>query len=298
MVPFPESPHGSSSSSPEGAPPAIEASVAPLLLALSIHADDCSVALGTERAASTEFWSRQPERQHPGVRSTAQAQGPLASRDALVLLDRLLSRASIRLSQVTGLAFAQGPGAFTSLRVAAGLVQGLGLALSLPVAGICSFAAMAAQAPGWREPGAEWLQLGAIDARMGECYYAVHRCRAGAHPEPLAGPLVGSAAEAIAAFERFRGEGAACVAAGNAFVVVPALAQWASSAGLDPEAAGRRGPTADAVLAVATSRGAPAGGPPEAALPVYVRDKVALDLREQRLRAVERASGAAEAARG
>jgi tRNA threonylcarbamoyladenosine biosynthesis protein TsaB len=270
----------------------------PLVLALSIHGDDCSVAIGSARGSTAEFWSRQPERQHGGARNPAQAQGPLASRDALLLLDRLLIHTAIPLDEVERLAFAQGPGAFTSLRVAAGLVQGLGLGLDLPVAGIDSFAAMAAQAPGWHAPGAEWLQLGAIDARMGECYYAVHRCRAGSYPETFAGPLVGSGAQAIALFEHALGEGEAIVAAGNAFTVVPALLEWAAAAGLDPEAAGRRAPTADAVLALATSSGAPPGGPPESALPVYVRDKVALDVDEQRQRSLARTVAAVEATQG
>ncbi len=278
--------------------PGVAAAGGPLVLALSIHADDCSVAIGSARGAVAEFWSRQPERQQPGARRPGEAQGPLASRDALVLLDRLMLRTAIPLERVECLAFAQGPGAFTSLRVAAGLVQGLGLGLALPVAGIGSFEAMAAHASGWHEPQAEWLQLGAIDARMGECYYAVHRCRAGSYPEALAGPLVGSAAQAIAVFERMLGAGHAVVAAGNAFVALPVLREWAVAAGLDPDAAAGHAPTADAVLALATSSGAPPGGPAEAALPVYVRDKVALDVDEQRLRALARAAGAAEAAQG
>src|SRR5690606_24896739 len=150
------------------------------------------------------------------------SQGPLASRDALLLLDRLLVRTDTALSAVDRLCFAHGPGAFTSSRVAAGLVQGLSIATGKPVAGICSLAAMAAHAPGWRT-GSRWLQLSAIDARMGECYYGVHACRSGHYPQPLAALAVGAAAPAIALFERLlaRQEGgpddAVVTLAGNAF---------------------------------------------------------------------------------
>lgn len=273
-----------------------------VLLALSLHGDDCSVALGTAAGAATAFWSRQPERSLPGARIGAD-QGPLASRDALMLLDRLLARAGTSLAAVDGLCFAHGPGAFTSLRVAAGIVQGLSLALSRPVTGICSLAAMAAQAPGWREPeGPSWLQFGAIDARMGECYYAVHRCRGGRHPETVLAPRVGKPAEAISAFERVidglpgrgrpagrHGHDSGIAAAGNAFALAPALADWAAALGCDVAVAAARTPSADAVLALAESDGAPAAGPAESAVPVYVRDKVALDVDEQRQRGLSRA---------
>jgi hypothetical protein len=48
-------------------------------------------------------------------------------------------------------------------------------------------------------------------------------------------------------------------------------------------------PTAAAVLAVAASAGAPAPGPARSALPVYVRDKIALDVGEQLANAAARA---------
>jgi tRNA threonylcarbamoyladenosine biosynthesis protein TsaB len=287
-----------------------------LLLALSVHWDDCSVALGTRDTLATEVWSQQPERAIPtGAGSHL---GPLASRDALLLVDRLLVRTDTPLSAVERLCFAQGPGAFTSLRVAAGLVQGLSLAISKPVAGICSLAAMVAHEPGWRQmkggsdeaagvpavavPGRarSWLQLSAIDARMGECYFGLHQCRSGHYPEPLMAPAVGKPADAVAVFAQVLAQhqahdaALAIVLAGNAFMLLPDLAAWARKAGFDPGEAARRIPTAAAVLAVAASEGAPAGGPPAQALPVYVRDKIALDVTEQRVQAAARALAAAQ----
>ena len=268
----------------------------PRLLALAVHWDDCSVALGNGESMATELWSEQPERASgPAATAAAAAAGgsPVASRDALLLLDRLLAKAGVSLSDVDGLCFARGPGAFTSLRVAAGLVQGLSLATSIPVAGICSLAALIAHEPGWRggEDRRAWLQLAALDARMGECYFGVHLCHGGSHPAVVLAPAVGSPARAIAAFEAALAQhsGTRPVLAGNGFRLLPELAGWAERTGHDPELAGARVPTAAAVLAVAASAGAPAPGPARSALPVYVRDKIALDVGEQLANATARA---------
>lgn len=275
----------------------------PRLLALSVHWDDCSVAVGTRDAITSEVWSEQPER-------TAQRSGPgsgwLASRDALLLLDRLLVRTNTTLSTVDWFCFARGPGAFTSLRVAAGLVQGLALATSIPVAGICSLAAMVAQDPAWMSADLQsppWLQLSAVDARMGECYFGIHECRAGHHPVPLISPAVGSPADAVAVFDEAMAQRAAqqatmrIVPAGNAFKLLPELSAWSLSHEFDPHDAAARSPTAAAVLAVAASIGAPAAGPARDALPVYIRDKIALDVTEQRAGAAARALAAADKSR-
>ena len=267
----------------------------PLMAALAVHWDDCSVAIGNRDAILGETWSRQPERAAASAPPAAGAGGgsPVASRDALLLLDRLLARSGIALADVRQLCFARGPGAFTSLRVAAGLVQGLSLATAIPVAGICSLAALIAHEPAWRhgDGSRSWLQLAALDARMGECYFAVHLCRGGRHPETVLEPAVGSAARAIAAFEATlaRHPEVEPVLAGNAFRLLPELAGWALRTGNDPQQAGARAPTAEAVLAVAMSQGAPAPGPARTALPVYVRDKIALDVSEQQASAAARA---------
>jgi tRNA threonylcarbamoyladenosine biosynthesis protein TsaB len=259
-----------------------------------VHWDDCSVALGTRDESTSEVWSRQPER---AAGAAAAAGTPLASRDALLLVDRLLVRTDTTLSSIDALCFGRGPGAFTSLRVAAGLIQGLALAASLPVSGICSLAAMAALDPGWQDaaPDRPWLQLSALDARMGECYFGLHECRRGHHPAFLGAPSVGPPEAAVAVFEQALAQHAAersamrIAVAGNGFVLLPELRQWCERSGFDAQEAGRRSPTAAAVLAVAATIGAPEPGPAHAALPVYIRDKIALDLTEQRAGAAARA---------
>ena len=71
--------------------------------------------------------------------------------------------------------------------------------------------------------------------------------------------------------------------------LLPELAAWSVKAGFDPEVAAARSPTAAAVLAVAASIGAPEAGAARTALPVYVRDKIALNVTEQRAGAAARA---------
>ena len=72
------------------------------------------------------------------------------------------------------MAFGQGPGGFTGLRVACGVAQGMALGLDIPLLPVVSHLAVAAQtgaAPGQ-------AVLVALDARMNEVYLAVYR-RAG-----------------------------------------------------------------------------------------------------------------------
>jgi hypothetical protein len=59
-----------------------------------------------------------------------------------------------------------------------------------------------------------------------------------------------------------------------------------------------REPSADAVLAMAASAGAPPAGAAETAVPVYVRDKIALDVDEQRQRRLARVGETGEPVRG
>jgi hypothetical protein len=134
---------------------------------------------------------------------------------------------------------------------------------------------------------------------MGECYFGIHECRAGQHPIALIGPLVGSPADAVAVFnealtQRASQQAATRLApAGNAFTLLPELSAWSIEHGFDPHEAAARSPTAAAVLAVAASTGAPAAGPARAAVPVYIRDKIALDVSEQRAGAAARKLAAA-----
>ncbi|SDT93680.1 tRNA (adenosine(37)-N6)-threonylcarbamoyltransferase complex dimerization subunit type 1 TsaB [Halopseudomonas salegens] len=90
----------------------------------------------------------------------------------LPMIDELLAEAGIGLSDIDALAFGRGPGAFTGVRIATGMVQGLALALDKPVLPVSNLAMLAQQA--WRLYGSEHV-CAAIDARMDEVYWGCYQ---------------------------------------------------------------------------------------------------------------------------
>lgn len=84
----------------------------------------------------------------------------------LPAIGRLLAQAGLTLAEVEAVVYAQGPGAFTGLRIGLGVAQGLAAARALPLIGIPCLDAVAALQP------AQPCVLAATDARMGELFYA------------------------------------------------------------------------------------------------------------------------------
>jgi tRNA threonylcarbamoyladenosine biosynthesis protein TsaB len=82
---------------------------------------------------------------------------------ALPWAEALLADAGIARAQLDAIAVGRGPGAFTGVRLAIALAQGIALALDRPVVPVSTLAVLAMHAP----PG---QVLAAIDARMGEVY--------------------------------------------------------------------------------------------------------------------------------
>tara|TARA_B100002052_G_scaffold292742_1_gene314770 strand:- start:580 stop:1230 length:651 start_codon:yes stop_codon:yes gene_type:complete len=82
----------------------------------------------------------------------------------------LLEAHDLTLAGLDALAFARGPGAFTGLRIAAGLIQGLAIGAGRPVIGVSTLAAVAARAFE-HAPAATHAEI-VQDARMGEIYTA------------------------------------------------------------------------------------------------------------------------------
>ncbi len=90
------------------------------------------------------------------------------------MIDRLCQDAGVGVRSLDGLAFGRGPGAFTGLRIGAGVIQGIAFGTNLPVVPVSSLAALAQGA--MREANRENV-LSALDARLGEVYWGAYACR-------------------------------------------------------------------------------------------------------------------------
>lgn len=192
----------------------------------------------------------------------------------LPMAESLLAEAGIARRQLDAIAVGQGPGAFTGVRLAISVAQGLALALDIPVVPVSSLAALAMQAP---KNGA--AILAAIDARRGEIYAGAFHYGADGLAEPLGLEHVLPASDLILPqAEAWNVLGTGWGAYGEAIRErLPSMPRWAD---------GERYPQACDVARLAASLFAAGKGvPPEQALPVYLRDKVALTLEEQQQQA-------------
>jgi tRNA threonylcarbamoyladenosine biosynthesis protein TsaB len=83
----------------------------------------------------------------------------------LPMVKSLLDECDLSLTDIDVLAFGRGPGAFTGVRIATGVIQGLAYSASLPVVAVSSLAALA------QSVATEHAYImPAFDARMGEIY--------------------------------------------------------------------------------------------------------------------------------
>ena len=190
--------------------------------------------------------------------------GAHASATLIPAILALLARAGTGLHELDAIAFGRGPGAFTGLRTACSVAQGLAFGAGKPVLPIDTLLAVAEDSRG--EAGA-WRVWVAMDARMNEVY-AAHYAYAAGHWQVLDAPLL-ITPEALN--ERWRAAPPQAVA-GSAMAAFGAQLQPGAAALLCNAAR----PTARAMLPLARASWQ-AGGAVDAALalPLYLRDKVA-----------------------
>jgi tRNA threonylcarbamoyladenosine biosynthesis protein TsaB len=129
------------------------------LLAIDTSTDTCSVAASRGEA----FFSRS----EPALQRQAEK--------VLGMVEGVLEEAGLELGQIEGIAYGEGPGSFTGLRIAAGVTQGLAFARGVGVVGVGSLLSLVEQAA---EESASEKFIACIDAHMGEVYHAAYR-RAG-----------------------------------------------------------------------------------------------------------------------
>ena len=92
----------------------------------------------------------------------------------------LLADAGVTMQQLDAVAFGAGPGAFTGVRVACGVAQGIAMGCEIPVLPINDLLALATQHAVQQEQSTPASVLSVFDARMGEAYIAGYRIWASA----------------------------------------------------------------------------------------------------------------------
>ncbi len=213
----------------------------------------------------------------------------------LPMIEHLLNSAGMDRSDISGIVFGQGPGGFTGLRIAAGMAQGLGLGLDIPVFPVTSLLAVAESV---RPVPPSTLIVSLLDARMQEIFLACFRETGDSDLQQVQAPCLLAAEQIPLWLERIRigaddsmteqgwgtpsvdapAENApAVILAGSGVRECPGLAQLAGVK-LVPDAQSRAAIMADIGLrAWIAGRFIPA----DQAAPLYVRDKVAFTTSER-----------------
>jgi tRNA threonylcarbamoyladenosine biosynthesis protein TsaB len=193
------------------------------------------------------------------------------SQSILPMVQNLLKQAGIALADCDAIAFGSGPGSFTGVRTACGVVQGLAFGADLPVIPIVTLLALAQAC---MEASGATNVLTALDARMVEVYWAQYRYDANAaswhtviEPTLSAPAMVAPVpAEGLA----LAGNGFAAYA--GQFVLAPQTLEQAQNTVAKADAVARL-----ALTEFAAGRVLPA----LQAQPLYLRNKIALTVAER-----------------
>jgi tRNA threonylcarbamoyladenosine biosynthesis protein TsaB len=199
----------------------------------------------------------------------------------LPMVDELLVEAGATLRSLAAIAFGRGPGAFTGVRLAASVAQGLAFGAALPVVPVSDLRALAQRA---LETDARIARvLSCLDARMGEVYWACFERGAGDLATPAGEERVGSpasvslppawSAQAHGNAGAAPGQGGVALGGlGSGFAAYPRLRAALGDSG---RLLGPLFPRATEILRLAASEVAAGRAlPAEQALPVYLRDQV------------------------
>ena len=219
------------------------------LLALETSTDQCSVAL----LADGEVRER--------TQTAAHAHAELI----LPMVESLLAESGCSLRQLDALAFGRGPGAFTGVRVATAVVQGLAFGAERPVVPVSDLMAVAAGAH--RMHGAHRV-LVCLDARLHEVYWCAYEVTA---PDQLRECV----AEQLGGADQVQPPPGRWFGAGSGFAAY--RSQWQE--GLGKSLVGEDAallPAARDIASLAARLFAEGHAvSADAALPVYLRDQVA-----------------------
>lgn len=221
------------------------------LLAFETATEACSVALWIDGEVRERF--ELAPRRHAAL--------------ALPWADALLADAGLAKSQLDAIAVGRGPGAFTGVRLAIAVAQGIALALDRPVVPVSTLAALAMQSPGDRV-------LAAIDARMGEVYVGAFARDAHTALSPVGAEVVAKAAAVVIPEGLWSGVGTGFAAVDGALA---AMLQGRLSS-IDSSALPHAADVAR-IAAVAFDSGHVVA--PERLEPAYLRNDVALTLQQQ-----------------
>ena len=142
------------------------------ILAIDTSSAWCSVALS--------LGDKAPEFRHEAVSAGA-------SQLLLPWVEALLANAKLSLTDLDAIAVGIGPGAFTGVRLGVAAVQGLAISNNLPVIPVCSLDALAAQITAvdvYKKTKPQHFMI-AIDARMGEVYWAHYEAQVNQLPKRI-----------------------------------------------------------------------------------------------------------------